>query len=238
MRKKTCYMCGALATTKEHIPPKAIFPKQKDVLGDINLRKKLITVPSCEIHNNCKSKDDEYLVFCLSTCFHGNGIKEHLFNTKIMRAVERRPNTYADFLANYQNVMLKHPCGKIEHTATYNVDTKRFESVLSHIALGLYFHHTSEKWKGNSIVMTNELRDFTSIKSDEINRWTDETTERVTRFFVGKQSYGENPEVFEYKVFDDRPKGYVILMTFYGAIPIVVALVSRDGETGQILPST
>lgn len=80
--------------------------------------------------------------------------------------------------------------------------------------------------------MTNELRDFTSIKSDEINRWTDETTERVTRFFVGIQSYGENPEVFEYKVFDDRPKGYVILMTFYGAIPIVVALVSRDGETG------
>ena len=68
-------MCDALATTKEHIPPKALFPKQKDVLSEISLRKDLITVPSCEKHNNSKSRDDEYLVFCLSTCFHGNDIK-------------------------------------------------------------------------------------------------------------------------------------------------------------------
>ena len=81
-------MCDALATTKEHIPPKALFPKQKDVLSEISLRKDLITVPSCEKHNNSKSRDDEYLVFCLSTCFHGNDIKEQLFNTKIMRAME------------------------------------------------------------------------------------------------------------------------------------------------------
>ena len=53
----------------------------------------------------------------------------------------------------------------------------------------------------------------------------------IKRFFIGKESHGENPEVFEYKVFDDRPKGYIVFMTFYEAIPIVVALVSDNGNS-------
>merc|ERR1712093_273683 len=107
--------------------------------------------------NNSKSRDDEYLVFCLSTCFHGNDIKEQLFNTKIMRAIDRRPDTYSNFLDNYQRVMLKHPDGKVEHTAAYSIDLRRFDSVLSHIACGLYYHHTQSKWEGATLVISNEL---------------------------------------------------------------------------------
>jgi len=224
MRKTTCYMCDALATTKEHIPPKALFPKQKDVLSEISLRKDLITVPSCEKHNNSKSRDDEYLVFCLSTCFHGNDIKEQLFNTKIMRAIDRRPDTYSNFLDNYQRVMLKHPDGKVEHTAAYSIDLRRFDSVLSHIACGLYYHHTQSKWEGATLVISNELRDFSSTNSDEVNRLTDDTIERVTLFLSETNSFGANPEVFYYKIYDDRPKGFVVLMTFYSAISVAVTL--------------
>jgi len=67
MGTNTCYMCDALATTKEHIPPKALFLKQKDLLREFSLRKELITVPSCEEHNNNKSKDDEYFVYLLAS---------------------------------------------------------------------------------------------------------------------------------------------------------------------------
>lgn len=60
---KTCYMCDELATTVEHIPPKCIFPETKDLEDKtLNLRKKLLTVPSCTLHNNAKSGDDEYLL--------------------------------------------------------------------------------------------------------------------------------------------------------------------------------
>lgn len=227
MNAKTCYMCDSIATSKEHIPPKAVFPKQKDLLGEISLRKKLITVPSCELHNNCKSMDDEYLVFCLATCFHGNEIKEQLFSSKITRAIDRRPQTYSDFLANYQKIMLKHPDGKIEHTGAYSVNLKRFNSVLSHIACGLFYHHTGTKWRGESIVLTNELRDFTSKNSNEINKTTDDVIERVSTFFNDKERFGSNPQVFRYQFFDDRPKGVVFLMRFYGAISIGVVLTAK-----------
>ena len=57
-----CYMCDNLATTIEHAPPKCIFPEKKDLPAGMDLRKELITVPSCEEHNTAKSTDDEYLL--------------------------------------------------------------------------------------------------------------------------------------------------------------------------------
>ena len=231
MGTNTCYMCDALATTKEHIPPKALFPKQKDLLGEFSLRKELITVPSCQEHNNNKSRDDEYLVFCLSTCFHGNDIKEQLFNTKIMRAIERRPDTYSNVLDNYQRVMLKHPDGKVEHTAAYSIDLKRFDSVLSHIARGLYYHHTQTKWEGPALVMSNELRDLSSKNSEEINTLADDTIERVSAFLFDTEGYGQNPEVFSYKIHNSRPKGFVTLMKFYSAITVAVTLAENSKIT-------
>jgi len=53
---KICYFqgCGRSAINKEHIPPKAFFLPDRRV--------QLLTVPSCEEHNNSKSKDDLYVL--------------------------------------------------------------------------------------------------------------------------------------------------------------------------------
>ena len=62
----TCYMCDQQANTVEHAPPKCIFPEKKDVPPGKDYRKKLVTVPSCELHNTETSRDDEYLLYMLS----------------------------------------------------------------------------------------------------------------------------------------------------------------------------
>ena len=59
----TCYMCSAPKTSVEHVPPKGLFPKSKDLPAGMNLRKQLITVPACDLHNTEKSHDDEYLMY-------------------------------------------------------------------------------------------------------------------------------------------------------------------------------
>jgi hypothetical protein len=51
--QNTCYVCGKPATSVEHVPPRSFFPKEH--------RTSLITVPSCNEHNQIKSKDDEYI---------------------------------------------------------------------------------------------------------------------------------------------------------------------------------
>jgi hypothetical protein len=57
-----CYFqgCSQRVTTTEHIPPKSLFPKDQ--------RNQLLTVPSCDFHNNSKSSDDVYVLahICLN----------------------------------------------------------------------------------------------------------------------------------------------------------------------------
>ena len=44
----TCYMCEKESTSSEHVPPKCLFPEKKDLPDGVDLRKSLITVPSCD----------------------------------------------------------------------------------------------------------------------------------------------------------------------------------------------
>lgn len=53
--EEVCYWCGATPTSREHVPPKGLFPKNK--------RKDLKTVPSCDEHNHAFKKLDERMRF-------------------------------------------------------------------------------------------------------------------------------------------------------------------------------
>ena len=56
--KDTCTYCGGVAGSRDHIPPKNLFPKPRT--------NDLISVPSCVGCNKAFSKDDEYLRFVLT----------------------------------------------------------------------------------------------------------------------------------------------------------------------------
>jgi hypothetical protein len=85
-----CYMCAQNSTSREHVPPKCVFPEQKDADGR-NYRKELITVPSCDLHNSQKSKDDEYLMVVLTSYFNNNQAAETQIKSKIARAWAKNP---------------------------------------------------------------------------------------------------------------------------------------------------
>lgn len=90
MSKDKCYLCGEKATTKEHVPPKCLFPEKKDINSNIDYRKNLITVPSCETHNNSYSKDDEFLMVCLAGLLGNNSVGYEHQKGKVTRALKRR----------------------------------------------------------------------------------------------------------------------------------------------------
>lgn len=80
-----CYFCGGEVTGVEHIPPKSFFPKGK--------RNELITVPSCDKHNQEKSKEDEYIRTILLSSIKLDGkeaVKELIETNK--RTLERSVN--------------------------------------------------------------------------------------------------------------------------------------------------
>jgi len=104
-----CYWCGGIATSLEHIPPKCIFPEKKDIdkIFNQSFRDELITVPSCDLHNSKKSKDDEYFLVCLSSLVGNNDVSLIHTYTKVRRALIHNHgliNRVDDFILKVEDV--------------------------------------------------------------------------------------------------------------------------------------
>ena len=85
-----CYACNELATTKEHVPPKCFFPKKKGFSKESpDYRSHLITVPSCRIHNNFRSKDDEYTAAVIAMN-SSSSLAFSIFKSKWVQVLLRR----------------------------------------------------------------------------------------------------------------------------------------------------
>ncbi|WDM66145.1 hypothetical protein [Xanthomonas cucurbitae] len=78
----TCYFqgCSAKGTTKEHIPPRSFFPEGE--------KEQLLTVKSCEKHNNAKSIDDLYVLAQICMNASPNNRAREVWGSKIVPQLE------------------------------------------------------------------------------------------------------------------------------------------------------
>ena len=75
--KSLCIFCGKPATTRDHIPPKGIFPDP--------MPSDLITVPACESCNSNTKLDDEYFQWLITTGSGENKQTHQLIKDRIER---------------------------------------------------------------------------------------------------------------------------------------------------------
>ena len=148
---ETCYMCEGAATTREHAPAKVFFPEPKDLDG-IDLRRNLITVPSCAAHNIATSKDDEYVVALVAAYIGNTKLAADHFTTKVLRALQRSPGYAATVVRNAARV----PTNGLG-TVALRVDDDRFERVMEKTARAVVFHHTGRKWNGALCILSPSL---------------------------------------------------------------------------------
>ena len=131
-----CTYCHRAANTKDHIPPKCLFPKPRP--GS------LITVPSCFACNSSFSKDDEHLRDVLS---FREELSDNPFVEKqiesIFRGFDRSQSQgYLNYLHSRMGEEAVRTTSGIYLglKATFNVDLTRIERVLRRITKGLYRH--------------------------------------------------------------------------------------------------
>ena len=130
----TCYMCDATATSKEHVPPKCLFPEEKDLAVGISLRKNLLKVPSCDSHNSQKSHDDEYFLYILSTSFQINEIGMNHYLTKVRRAAKRNPSILGKIASTAKPVRYIDPnSNKYVSSITHRLEPDRFNTIIDSI---------------------------------------------------------------------------------------------------------
>ena len=150
-----CTYCNSIADTKDHVPPKLIFPKP---------RPNLITVPACSSCNQQASKDDEY--FRLATALEEKS-SEHPDFPKVYRQIIRslsRPeapgfrSAFQKSLNSYDIFSQGGICVKTSHG--YEVEKTRVNRVIERVTRGLFLDTFGRRLSVETSVTATPGRDF------------------------------------------------------------------------------
>ncbi|WP_156824340.1 hypothetical protein [Thioalkalivibrio sp. ALE20] len=201
MIKRTCYMCGQPKTSVEHVPPRCLFPQTKDLPKGVNLRKQLITVPSCDLHNSQKSKDDEYLLYTLLLNIPNNQTAENHFFKKALRGIERNSSLIEGITKmNMPVTAVDNVTGEVHRTIAVKIDEKRLHSSLQSIGYALYYHHFGKPWSGTVQAYPHFLIHLTEPDARDLNA-PNERMQQCTELLMEQcERFGDNPEVFCYQL--------------------------------------
>ena len=218
-RQATCYMCERPATSKEHVPPDCFFPSQRDLPDMPNLRRNLITVPSCDEHNLKKSGDDEYLLAILLAHHENNPIAERMFNAKVINgALERRPHLARTHFRGLSPVLLGDSLG-----GRFFVDQPRFNTAMERIARGIYFYHYKKHNPLPCKILSPALTSVNSPRSSEVNAALQQWRRYSQPALAGVRRYGDNPSVFYYCALQrEDAREAAIHLVFYEGVTVEV----------------
>ncbi len=225
----TCYKCGAPATSREHVPPQCIFPEQKDVHKDY--RQNLITVPSCDEHNQKKTNEDEFFMMSITPGIENNSIGLRQTRTKIKRAYKTKSPKFRErILSDFKLIPAKE-----EHDEKYlwfgRMDIGRMDKCVQLIASGLYYHEYKEPFKGDF----NIIYAFTIDQDHIIKDFKFFFSEKMKIEFEKQEIKGTNPEIFTYQIVPKDSFGVILLkMTFFEGSTIIVLLVSEDADLNGV----
>lgn len=235
-----CYMCNAARTSDEHVPPKGLFPKRRDLPPGVDLRKQLITVPSCDVHNSEKSHDDEYLMYALVFGIQNNPTASEQVKRKIARAMCANPGVARLIAQHQQPVRVEHTTtGKIEDTIALRVDSRRIHQALDNIGRALHFHHFCAQWGGEIQVIPLFLLALEGHAPEAFNASLESMGQAVEALLSGEFAHGANPEVFTYKVVKPGSQiPVVMLLTFYGGSKVVLLFKDPSSEGLDTSPTS
>lgn len=213
-------MCSASATSREHVPPKCLFPAREDV-GDTHYRASLITVPACAAHNPRKSKDDEYLMLVLPSHYGTNSVARLQMRSKVQRALNRRPELKRRAYSPQAPALLDG-----RETGVFLLDEKRFDRVFGWMARGLHFHHTG----GIKLLAPVDIYALSAGSFDvSTQRIHNEMRPLVAALFEGRAKLGANPDVFFYQVAVKQARDAAVLkLTFYGGFEVLATWNDPD----------
>ena len=207
--KPTCTYCDNPADTKDHIPPKCLFPKPRP--------SSLITVPSCSNCNKSYSKDDEYLRDVLS---FREELSDNPFIMQLNNAINRRLDpSRSEGYFNYIHRRMAEEAVRTEAgiylgiKATFYEDLSRIERVLERMTKGLYRHCTGNKLTAgfDALVYTQEY--FLSLKREQKEIFI---RCMFQRNLADQEWLTVVPDGFDYKFKASTNTGYTIwMLRFY-----------------------
>ncbi|MEJ1402562.1 MAG: hypothetical protein RPU61_03465 [Candidatus Sedimenticola sp. (ex Thyasira tokunagai)] len=195
MTGETCYMCDQPRTSREHAPPKCLFPVAKEIGQD--MRRNLIKVPSCDAHNSEKSEDDEFMrAIILFSAAENNEVAQHQFLGKLLRATKRSPLKYSNYIEEKGII-------ESERKRVMEIDRDRFDSCIEHMVRAMFFHAYGTKWRYPILVASPNLHNEDPGKDAVYGKKTADLV-KIMHMIIGQEQFlGDNPSVFKYRLRHD-----------------------------------
>lgn len=218
MPRPRCYLCGAFATSKEHVPPRNLFPEAKDVEG-LDFRRNLITVRSCDEHNSEKSHHDQFLMVSLAGIVGNNSIGYMHGMTKVDRAMRISAGRLLDQVLIEKKEVLKIDLGDNRFTDIIvgTPDVQRLRECFEHIAYGLHQAHYRRRFVGK----VNIFLGYLFHADGNSKTFAEFIADKVELELKDKPRLGSNQEVFYYQVSEPDQFGlYMIRAVFYGGLSV------------------
>lgn len=213
--EKECVYCGAVATTRDHLPTRNLFPDTKLV--------QFLKIPACLSCNNGLSKDELFFRDLVAALGLETSISAKLlFNSKIRSSVQRNPSVAKRIFSMMDLVDLMSPGGIILDTKTkvtiQKEEKERIDRVVTKYAKGLFYHHFGQPMpKDHSIRITILPGKLLSEKAEVLS--IVKTIPPVRKFLdVFAYGYATVPET----------KNVVWLMSFYGKMSLLVMTVDQE----------
>lgn len=223
----TCYMCDAPATSREHAPALCFFPEQTDSIGGIDLRRNLITVPSCDPHNTAKATDDEYLWLVILATNSLNDCGEQMVRTKVTRSIDRSPALASTLLDDAIPAQVYNSIrGEWQQTVLAEFEKTRFYTRLEMVGRALWFHHFKRKWRASVTAFPNFVTFHPASVPSAASRAYRQVLSIADKGFLNAPRHGENPSAFFYQVHADHTQG-LIRATFYGLAAVTLAFTPK-----------
>lgn len=221
---RECYSCSAPGLTDEHIPPRCFFPKAKHLPPGTNYRKELITVPSCEMHNSSKSKDDEYILYILTMNLDSSHVGTNHFAKQVIRSIEQSPRLVNRMLSEASPALIKQKNDEEAwETVTVPIQTERVDSFFKQLGRGLFLHHFGQKWLADILVYPEFLRYPYEPDPTVPNGALQDLINAADLLFRKEPCYGDNPDVFKYQFHSgDSRFSYIARLHFYGSSRVIL----------------
>ncbi len=193
-----CAICGQReATTRDHVPPKAIFPKPRP--------NNLITVPACsECNNGASDLDDLFKVFLSMQAAENNDIAKQLFEEKTTRTLERNKSLLDKISKEAQELQILNQHGQIETRTGVLWDSRAHDAVIERTIRGLFFHHHGSPFQKDTTLSVQWLRAVPEEMQSKLH-------------LLQVVSIGEDQVIYKYLIAPEDPRFSVWLIEFYGA---------------------
>lgn len=204
----TCYWCGAPATSREHVPPRNLFPKGKN--------KNLLTVPSCYTHNEALTKfDEKFRVYLQARESNADALNE--FQDRTFRGLSR-PESQGMVRGLAKGARRVVVDG--QQTIAMSVDPEEQNMYFGKIIRGLYFHLFQTPAKGRIVSISKDFI-VPGFDYDKLERIIGPYLDDPNMMEQGKT---DNPDIFRYKyarTADFGKEAAAIEMVFYGGVKVL-----------------